>query len=61
VIDANFRLKQHLVSTDSKDPGLSRGWGYFVEEAKYKAHINMNSEVMQEVSCDTAILSPAEG
>ncbi|KAG1762145.1 hypothetical protein EDD22DRAFT_979916 [Suillus occidentalis] len=49
-IDANFRLKRRLVSTDSKDPGLSRGWGYFVEEAKYKAHINMNSEVMQEKS-----------
>ncbi|KAG2120428.1 uncharacterized protein F5147DRAFT_741483 [Suillus discolor] len=50
VIDANFRLKRHLVSTDSKDPGLSHGWGYFVEEGKYKGHINMNSEVLQEKS-----------
>ncbi|KAG2117119.1 uncharacterized protein F5147DRAFT_742928 [Suillus discolor] len=49
-IDANFRLKRRLVSTDSKDPGLSRGWGYFVKEGKYKAHINMSNEVVQEKS-----------
>ncbi|KAG1888985.1 uncharacterized protein F5891DRAFT_1131915 [Suillus fuscotomentosus] len=49
-IDTNFCLKWHLVSTDSKDPGLGHGWGYFVEEGKYKVHINMNSEVLQEKS-----------
>jgi hypothetical protein len=49
-IDANFRLKRKVVSKDSVDPSLSRGWGYFVEESAYKAFLDDNSNTSQEVS-----------
>lgn len=35
-IDANFCLIQKNVSSDSVDPGLSKGWSYFVEETSFK-------------------------
>jgi hypothetical protein len=38
-----------MVSTDQKDPGLSRGWGYFVEENEYKRYLSNNGETLQEV------------
>ncbi|KAG1892824.1 hypothetical protein F4604DRAFT_1913518 [Suillus subluteus] len=49
-IDANFHLKRHLVSSDAKDPGLSRGWGYFVEERNYKVYLQENGTLTQEKS-----------
>ncbi|KAG1823901.1 uncharacterized protein BJ212DRAFT_1444809 [Suillus subaureus] len=49
-IDANFQLKWKVVSKDSVDPSLSRGWGYFVEESAYKAFLNDNSNIGQEKS-----------
>ncbi|KAG2094383.1 uncharacterized protein F5147DRAFT_747814 [Suillus discolor] len=49
-IDANFRLKRRLVSSDAKDPGLTRGWGYFVEEHQYKTYLAENSGAVQEKS-----------
>ncbi|KAG1801184.1 hypothetical protein EV424DRAFT_1474766 [Suillus variegatus] len=49
-IDANFRLKRRAISSDTKDPGLSSGWGYFVNEKHYKAYIGNNSAVIQERS-----------
>lgn len=48
-IDANFRLKRRVISTDSKDPGLSNGWGYFVDERRYKDYLANSSAVIQEV------------
>ncbi|KAG1823881.1 uncharacterized protein BJ212DRAFT_1476730 [Suillus subaureus] len=47
-IDANFCLKHRLVSSNTKDPGLTRGWGYFVEERKYKTYLAENSNSLQE-------------
>jgi hypothetical protein len=38
-IDANFRLKRKKVSSEERDPGLSKGWSYFVEEGPYKNHL----------------------
>lgn len=38
-IDANFRLKCKAVSSNVADPGLSRGWAYFVEETAYKSYL----------------------
>ncbi|KAH6904562.1 hypothetical protein BKA70DRAFT_1507015 [Coprinopsis sp. MPI-PUGE-AT-0042] len=35
-MDANFRLKHKNISTDEHDPGLNRGYAYFVEETKFK-------------------------
>ncbi|KAG1759135.1 hypothetical protein EDD22DRAFT_981161 [Suillus occidentalis] len=49
-IDANFRLKRRFVSNDVKDPGLSRGWGYFVEEQQYKAYLHDHADEAQEKS-----------
>ncbi|KAG2037090.1 hypothetical protein BDR03DRAFT_934153 [Suillus americanus] len=49
-IDANFRLKQRLVSSDDRDPGLSQGWGYFVKESNYKAYLQENASLAQEKS-----------
>jgi hypothetical protein len=38
-LDANFRLKRKNISSQTVDPGLSKGWAYFVEETAYKAHL----------------------
>lgn len=38
-IDANFRLKRKNVSTHESDPGLSKGYSYFVEETKYRQYL----------------------
>ncbi|KAG1758273.1 hypothetical protein EDD22DRAFT_981491 [Suillus occidentalis] len=35
-IDANFRLVRRNVSSDAVDPGLNRGYAFFVEETAYK-------------------------
>jgi hypothetical protein len=48
-IDANFRLKRKVISKDSVDPSLSRGWAYFVEEQAYKDFLHENVDVAQEV------------
>ncbi|KAG1864793.1 hypothetical protein F4604DRAFT_1882005 [Suillus subluteus] len=49
-IDANFHLKRRIVSKDSTDPGLSRGWAYFVDETAYKAYILDHGDMLQEKS-----------
>ncbi|KAG1722596.1 uncharacterized protein EDB91DRAFT_1240203 [Suillus paluster] len=49
-IDANFHLKHRLVSNNIKDPGLSPGWGYFVEEGQYKTYLCDHADVRQEKS-----------
>ncbi|KAL7280499.1 hypothetical protein ACG7TL_005431 [Trametes sanguinea] len=38
-IDANFRLKRKMVSSDLADPSLNQGSAYMVEESAYKAHL----------------------
>ncbi|KAJ8579289.1 hypothetical protein M405DRAFT_722223, partial [Rhizopogon salebrosus TDB-379] len=53
-IDANFRLKRKHVSNDYVDPGLSKGWAYFVEERAYKAHLESHKDSMQERSMCTS-------
>ncbi|KAG1878448.1 hypothetical protein C8R48DRAFT_745161 [Suillus tomentosus] len=35
-IDTNFRLVRRNVSSDAVDPGLNRGYAFFVEETEYK-------------------------
>jgi hypothetical protein len=49
-IDANFRLKRKLVSNNARDPGLSKGWAYFVEEYEYKEFLRERIDMPQEVS-----------
>ncbi|KAG2031785.1 hypothetical protein BDR03DRAFT_936229 [Suillus americanus] len=50
VIDANFRLKCKAVSSENVDPSLNAGWGYFVEEAAYKAYLADQAGVKQDRS-----------
>lgn len=38
-IDANFRIKRKLVSSDTVDPGLNTGIAYFVQESAYKSFL----------------------
>ncbi|KAG1846735.1 hypothetical protein F4604DRAFT_1884128 [Suillus subluteus] len=49
-IDANFRLKRCAVSKEDTDPGLSRGWAYFVDETAYKSHLGQHNGTPQEKS-----------
>ncbi|KAG2112112.1 hypothetical protein DEU56DRAFT_749410 [Suillus clintonianus] len=49
-IDANFRLVRKNVSSDSVDPGLSKGWAYFVEETGFKLFLKDVGKVSQEKS-----------
>ena len=48
-LDANFRLRRKNVSSDQVDPGLSKGWSYFVEETSYKVFIEEHKYDTQEV------------
>ncbi|KAF9521458.1 hypothetical protein CPB83DRAFT_778711, partial [Crepidotus variabilis] len=38
-MDANFRLKNQLVSNYSQDPGLGIGWAYMVPRAGYEEYV----------------------
>ena len=38
-MDANFRLKNNLVSNYSQDPGLGTGWAYMVARAGYEKYV----------------------
>ncbi|KAG1829763.1 hypothetical protein EV424DRAFT_1535477 [Suillus variegatus] len=49
-INANFHLKRQAIFSDTKDPGLSCGWGYFINEKHYKAYIGNSSAIIQERS-----------
>lgn len=54
-IDANFRLKRRAISSDSRDPSLSSGWGCFVEGLPYREHI-LRYVDQQDVSCYLFVL-----
>ena len=38
-IDANFRLKNQLVSNYSQDPRLGIGWGYMLPREEYESYV----------------------
>ncbi|KAH7904785.1 hypothetical protein BJ138DRAFT_1138456 [Hygrophoropsis aurantiaca] len=38
-MDANFRLKNRMRSSEAADPGLHTGLAYFLPEPSYKAHV----------------------
>lgn len=38
-MDANFRLKNQVVSNYSQDPGLGIGWAYLVPRIPYRNYI----------------------
>lgn len=38
-MDANFRLKNQIVSNYSQDPGLGVGWAYMVDREPYERYV----------------------
>ncbi|KAL0569846.1 hypothetical protein V5O48_012112 [Marasmius crinis-equi] len=44
-LDANFRLKEQLVSSHSRDPALCDGLGYFVRRALFEKWLEENKKV----------------
>lgn len=48
-LDANFRMSRKGVSTKGKDPSLTNGYGYFVDNAAFEAHLNAHKAEQQEV------------
>ncbi|KAJ7578939.1 hypothetical protein C8J56DRAFT_796992 [Mycena floridula] len=50
-VDACFRLKRKMVSSDKKDPGLAAGWAYFVEEPPYREFVKTLGDQTEMSSC----------
>ena len=50
-IDACFRLKRRLVSSEKKDPGLGTGWASFVEDVGYRKYLLMKTDQKEMSSC----------
>ena len=44
-LDANFRLKRKKRSNEQADPGLNKGYAYFVEDTKYKDFLDRFSDM----------------
>lgn len=38
-MDANFRLRNQLVSNYSTDPGLGIGWAYMIPRLEYEKYV----------------------
>jgi hypothetical protein len=49
-MDANFRLKNQLVSNYSQDPGLGIGWAYMLPREPYECYV-MSRANDADVSC----------
>ncbi|KAJ7589417.1 hypothetical protein C8J56DRAFT_1049073 [Mycena floridula] len=50
-VDACFRLKCKIVSSDQKDPGLGTGWAYFVEDAPYQEYVKSLGDQEEVNTC----------
>ncbi|KAF8059073.1 hypothetical protein FPV67DRAFT_1427056 [Lyophyllum atratum] len=51
-IDANFRLKRKKVSSYEADPGLSKGWAYFLPEVEYKSFLKAFDKLIVQEAVD---------
>lgn len=49
-MDANFRLKNNLVSNLSTDPGLGGGMAYMVSREPYEAYVLSQADA-EDVRC----------
>lgn len=56
-MDANFRLKNHLVSNFSIDPGLWNGMAYMTPRAPYEAYVLSQADA-EDVCMSKLSLSP---
>ncbi|KAJ7025854.1 hypothetical protein C8F04DRAFT_967229 [Mycena alexandri] len=50
-LDACFRLKRCLVSSELRDPGLGTGWAYFVEQEPYRAYLLTRTNETEMSTC----------
>ncbi|KAJ7768414.1 hypothetical protein B0H16DRAFT_1308210 [Mycena metata] len=50
-LDACFRLKRRLVSSELRDPGLGTGWAYFVEQEPYHAYLLTTTNQTEMSTC----------
>ncbi|KAJ7236450.1 hypothetical protein B0H12DRAFT_1026895, partial [Mycena haematopus] len=50
-MDACFRLKRRLVSSDLRDPGLGTGWAYFVENEPYRQYLLTVTDQVEMSTC----------
>ncbi|KAF7330698.1 hypothetical protein MSAN_02447900 [Mycena sanguinolenta] len=53
-LDACFRLKRRLVSSDLWDPGLGTGWAYFVENEPYRQYLLTVTDQNEATALDYA-------
>ncbi len=42
-MDTNFRLKNQILSSFSRDPGLGIGWAYFVPKEAFDQYIRSHT------------------
>lgn len=63
-LDANYRLKQKDVSSDEADPGLSKGFAYFVNDPLFRKHLAVHkSDKEPKTTCsrhDTVNLADSD-
>ncbi|KAF9471312.1 hypothetical protein BDN70DRAFT_909386 [Pholiota conissans] len=57
-MDANFRLKNQLVSNYSQDPGLGTGWSYMVATKPYESYV-LGKATDEDISTCVAFLAIA--
>ncbi|KAJ7028207.1 hypothetical protein C8F04DRAFT_1291706 [Mycena alexandri] len=50
-LDACFRLKRRLVSSELRDPGLGTGWAYFVEQEPYRKYLLTRTNETEMSTC----------
>ena len=48
-LDANFRMSRKAISSKGRDPSLTNGYGYFVDNAAFEAHLEARKGERQEV------------
>jgi len=57
-MDANFRLKNQLVSNYSHDPGLGIGWAYMVPREEYENYLRLRTKDEDVSSFESLRLLP---
>lgn len=54
-IDANFRLRRKDVSSEEKDPGLSKGFAYLVDDTAFREYLKeyLDLIIEEKSTCST--------
>ncbi|KAJ7429163.1 hypothetical protein B0H11DRAFT_1702421 [Mycena galericulata] len=50
-LDACFRLKRQMVSSELRDPGLGTGWAYMVEDGPYRKFLRTATKQKEMSTC----------